>query len=130
MSGYYYLHTNGDLIWKKFRPEDDSTFVKKIWPIDLKDRLCAWNILIDAISMGARTERIKELAAKWQCTKEDFLIYLIEMHKKVDKISGQKAKGADRFIEKILGYNADNFWDWLAATPKGEKPDWNKLCTQ
>jgi len=32
--GWYYLHTNGDLIFKRTEPESDSPFVRKVWPID------------------------------------------------------------------------------------------------
>jgi len=71
MDGYYYLHTNGELIFKKFRPEDDSPFVKKIWSIDITRRETAWLLLIEALAMGARKDRIKELADKWGCDDKD-----------------------------------------------------------
>lgn len=41
--GFYYLHTNGDLIWKRFRPEYDSDFVKRVWAVDAADGLCLDN---------------------------------------------------------------------------------------
>lgn len=69
--GYYYLHTNGALIHKRFRPEDDSPFVRRIWPSHVGDRANAWLIAIEAKAMGANPARIKELAIKWGLTDED-----------------------------------------------------------
>ena len=67
---YYYLHTNGDLIHKRFRP-DPSDFVVKIWDIDITDRGNAWTLVIDAARLGARQSRIDELVEKWGLTNED-----------------------------------------------------------
>ncbi len=69
--GFYYLHTNGDLIWKRFRPEDNSDFVKKIWAVDPTDRGSAWTIAIEALALGANKNRIDELAHKWGLTDKD-----------------------------------------------------------
>jgi len=71
---YYYLHTNGSLIFKRFTPEDDSPFVKKVWRIDPADRETAYIVLLEALALGANKQRIKELAAKWGCTAEDLKI--------------------------------------------------------
>ena len=68
---FYYLHTNGDLIAKKFRPESDSPFVRKVWEIDTRNRLHAWDLIIEAASVGARQDRVEELASKWGLTDED-----------------------------------------------------------
>jgi hypothetical protein len=69
--GFYYLHTNGDLIWKQFRPEYDSDFVKRVWVVDAADRGCAWIIAVEALALGANKTRIDELAHKWGLTDED-----------------------------------------------------------
>ena len=71
---YYYLHTNGDLIHKRFRP-DPSDFVKKIWKLVLTDRESAWIVAIEALAMGANKKRILELKDRWQLTDEDALIF-------------------------------------------------------
>jgi hypothetical protein len=76
INGWYYLHTNGDLIYK---PDSESIsadlresdFVKVLWPVDTSDRKYAWQILVEALVMGARPERVKELADLWDCTDED-----------------------------------------------------------
>jgi hypothetical protein len=70
--GYYYLHENGELIWKKFRPaQEPGGFVRKVWPVNTAERGCAWLICIEALAMGARRERVMELAAKWGLTDDD-----------------------------------------------------------
>jgi hypothetical protein len=71
-AGYYYLHTNGDLIFKRFEPEQEAGgFVRKVWRIDPSDRGNAWLIAIEALAMGARRDRVMELAAHWGLTDED-----------------------------------------------------------
>lgn len=80
IDGWYYLHTNGDLIYK--REYDgvaadlrDSDFVKAFWPLDLELRQDAWTILIEGLAAGANTLRVFELAAKWGCDDKDGQIY-------------------------------------------------------
>jgi len=74
--GWYYLHTNGSLIYKR---EDggaaadirESDFARAMWPCDPSDREMAWTVLVEALSLGADPERIKELAALWRCDDAD-----------------------------------------------------------
>jgi len=76
--GYYYLHTNGELIHKAHADVCDfreSDFVRAFWPIDASDRENAWNILVEALASGASKARIQELAAKWKCDDEDAQTY-------------------------------------------------------
>lgn len=78
--GYYYLHKNGDLIYKHFdegRVSDfrDSDFVVFFWPCYLTERAGCWQILVEASSLGASKKRINELAEKWGCNDDDALIY-------------------------------------------------------
>jgi hypothetical protein len=70
------LHTNGELIFKRFRPENDSPFVRRVWALDLEDRGTAWLLVIEALALGARRERIDELAAKWGLTDDDALRFV------------------------------------------------------
>jgi len=69
-TGWYYLHTNGELIFKRFRP-DEGDFVRKIWPCDVTDRGNAWLIAIEAKALGANPQRISDLASKWGLSDED-----------------------------------------------------------
>jgi hypothetical protein len=78
--GWYYLHTNGDLIYKRDLDGTaadirESNFARAMWPFDPDDRECAWDIVVEAEALGARSERIAELALKWQCDDQDADIY-------------------------------------------------------
>lgn len=78
--GYYYLHTNGDLIYKRdlggtAADIRESPFARGLWPCDPSDREGAWRILVEALAAGARPERIKHLADQWRCSDEDADIY-------------------------------------------------------
>ena len=75
--GYYYLHTNHSLIWKKSMDGDEvadfreSPFVVQFWPLDPQDRSTAWRILVEALALGADEQRIEELADLWACDDID-----------------------------------------------------------
>lgn len=76
--GYYYLHENKELIYKN-NPDAitdirDSDLCKSAWAWD-GERPTAWQILVEALSLGARKERIKELAEKWKCDDKDAFNY-------------------------------------------------------
>lgn len=74
---YYYLHTNGSLLHKNaFVVESDpqyfdSPFVKKVWKIDITNRMDVWILVIEAGALGANKERIQELANLWKLTNAD-----------------------------------------------------------
>lgn len=78
--GWYYLHTNGSLIYK---PDHDgvvadirdSDFAVAFWPIDVNNRLSAWTVLVEGLAAGADPVRIKELANKWECDNRDAEVY-------------------------------------------------------
>lgn len=80
MQGWYYLHTNGDLIYK---PETGSThadiresdFAVAMWPMDAGDRETAWQFLVEAKAAGVSADRISELASKWGCNDDDAKVY-------------------------------------------------------
>ena len=80
IEGWYYLHTNGDLIYK---PDSegtaadirDSDFARGLWPIDTTDRANAWQILVEAGASGANADRLTALANRWGCDDEDGKTY-------------------------------------------------------
>lgn len=77
MVGWYYLHENGDLIYKRFEPEvEPGGFVRKVWKFDSTNRFDAWRICIEALVLGARQDRIDELVLKWGLTDEDGKIFV------------------------------------------------------
>jgi hypothetical protein len=120
---WYYLHTNGDLLHKRLEPDDDSNFVRRVWPLDTSDRGHAWILLIEAMALGARTERIRELATKWRCDAKD-LPQFIRRH---TNPTPEQQKGLRLFIEHILNLDPETYFDWLAATPKGAEPDFESM---
>lgn len=74
-NGWYYLHENGDLIYKP-SPDAivdirDSNFAVCSWPLDASDRKTGWEILVEALALGANDQRISEIAEKWQCNDVD-----------------------------------------------------------
>ena len=76
----YYLHTNGYLIHKNIVGKNvndyiDSPFVRCYWLLDTESRLSAWNLLVEALSLGANKDRINELCSRWGCDNTDAEIY-------------------------------------------------------
>lgn len=76
IQGWYYLHENGDLIYKRelggtVADIRDSDLARGLWPFDPSDREGAWTVLVEGLAAGAKPERIAELASKWQCDNED-----------------------------------------------------------
>jgi len=113
--GFYYLHTNGSLIFKpaavaasKYDTYFISDFVKHVWELDLSDRLCAWRIVLEALSMGCSIPRARELAGKWKLTFEDS----IELLKRTprNEVTEAMTEGMKIFIPEILGMEVERFW--------------------
>ncbi len=78
--GWYYLHTNGSLIYKRDLDDTaadirESPFAVGLWRLDSSNRESAWTILVEALAAGANEARIQELAQKWQCTDDDAQIF-------------------------------------------------------
>lgn len=78
--GWYYLHEGGDLIYKRelggtAADIREGGFARAMWPCDPNDRESAWNILVEALALGARHDRVLELAEKWRCTDADAAVY-------------------------------------------------------
>jgi hypothetical protein len=78
IEGYYYLHTNKELIYKHNLDAiidiRESDFCHSAWAWD-GQRPTAWQILVEALSLGANKDRIIELAKKWGCDEDDALNY-------------------------------------------------------
>jgi hypothetical protein len=76
IKGWYYLHENGDLIYKRdyegiAADIRESDLARGLWPCDPSDREGAWNILVESLAAGARKDRVMELASKWGCDDND-----------------------------------------------------------
>ena len=84
-TGWYYLHVNGDLIYKADHADTaadirESDLARGMWPLDVEDRETAWRIAVEAGAAGAKPERIKELAEKWKLTDDDAANYAQVLH--------------------------------------------------
>ena len=132
--GYYYLHTNGDLIYRSGSDSAadirDSSFAVGLWPIDVEDREGAWNLLVEALASGVSLERIKELAVKWGCDDEDAANYAgrigcvlgedcgdkIAMKNDFEDLHNSPCGFGDTYLEamadlaKQLGYKPSKMW--------------------
>jgi hypothetical protein len=80
MMGWYYLHTNGELIYKRDLDGTaadirESDFARALWPVDPSSRENAWTILVEALASGAKPDRVSELASKWGCDDNDAKMY-------------------------------------------------------
>jgi len=88
--GWYYLHTNGELIYKRelggtAADIRESDFARMLWPVDPSDRAGAWRILIEALACGVNKLRVEELAKKWGCTDVDAEVYAKHIGAKLEK---------------------------------------------
>lgn len=74
ITGYYYLHENKQLIYKNSSDAiidiRDSDLCHSAWGWD-GTRQTAWQILVEALSLGANKGRVSELAEKWECNNAD-----------------------------------------------------------
>jgi hypothetical protein len=82
--GFYYLHQNGSLIFKPNMPGIEADFresdlVRKWWPVRKEDRASAWILCTEALALGARKERVAELAKKWGLDDDDASYFFVHM---------------------------------------------------
>lgn len=133
--GWYYLHTNTELIFKRDSPGQDSDiresdFAVALWAFD-SQRTTAWNILVEALSLGANPRRIKELAELWDCDDRDAEQYANFMGIVLGTDGNQKTAWRQDFINlhespagfghsnleamaglcKALGYKGGKMWN-------------------
>lgn len=74
--GWYYLHINGDMIYKRDTGETaadirESDFARGLWPLDPEDRAGAWRICVEGLAAGANKKRVMDLAKQWGCNESD-----------------------------------------------------------
>jgi hypothetical protein len=82
IAGYYYLHANGALIYRRATPGtiadfENSDLVKCWWPVEPADRRGAWRILIEAAARGATPDTIAQHAHLWHCDNPDAYRYAV-----------------------------------------------------
>lgn len=120
--GYYYLHENGDLIYKPYddgRVADfrESPFVKAFWAFD-RERETAWTMLIEAQAAGARINRIKELAEQWRCNDADAAIYAQRVGVTLTKEGDNWRATGPNSLEKDISGNGPTCLDAMAQLAK------------
>lgn len=134
INGWYYLHQNGDLIYKP-SPDSivdirESDFAVCSWPVDVSSRKNAWEILVESLALGAKKESVNELAEKWGCddTDADMFSNVVGIvikrdgnkwcaHKRdfVDLQASQAGFGVTKLeafaaLAKILGLKSGHIW--------------------
>ncbi len=88
LEGWYYLHENGSLIYKRqlggtAADIRESDFTKAIWPFVSTDRAAAWRICVEGLALGAKPERVKQLAELWHCSDDDAYNYARHINAKI-----------------------------------------------
>ena len=106
MNHIYYLHTNNELIGKPYYGGIDadmreSDFVRMYWRIDTTQRLNAWRMLVEALSIGASKERIFGLAQKWSCDDSDADTYAGFIGVTIDRDGNQWCAKQPNFINQM-----------------------------
>lgn len=81
IDGWYYLHTNGSLIYKHelggtAADIRESDFARALWSFDPGDREGVWDLLVEALAAGAYKGRVTELAEEWGCSDADADVYV------------------------------------------------------
>ncbi|MCL6399094.1 hypothetical protein EXT62_19735 [Pectobacterium carotovorum subsp. carotovorum] len=102
-NGWYYLHKNGDLIYKP-SPDAivdirDSDFAVCSWPIDVKSRASAWELLVEALALGANPDRVSELAEKWKCSDDDADMFAKHIGIEIKKDGDQWCAHKEDFVD-------------------------------
>lgn len=122
--GVYYLHTNGDLIYKPGTDSvpdiRESNFACGLWFVDPRDRAGAWSIVVESLAGGANPDRVRELATKWGCTDEDAEKYAEYIAVKLFKDGAQWCATRSDFInlqESPAGFG-ERAYEALAALAK------------
>lgn len=110
MIGYYYLHADGDLIFRSQRPDDDSSFVRAVWTINTANREDAWTVILEALSGGASLSRVGELVRRWRCDLPDFL----ELLRRITPTATLR-DGANIFLDRFVNVDPHSFWEWLES---------------
>lgn len=77
LSGFYYLHVEGALIFRGFdewREEDlnKSDLVQYYWHFHQANRADAWRICIEATVAGVHPDRVRVLTELWNIRKNDY----------------------------------------------------------
>ena len=107
-NGFFCLYKDGRLLWQKSPPEQKDILLKHFWPVNIDFRGNAWMVALEALAMGAKLDRIKELALKWGLTFDDSIELLKRMDPK--KITKEMRVGLTMFITLVLEIQINDYW--------------------
>lgn len=116
-TGYYYLHTNGTLLFKhayldgaeqefEFR---ESPFAVMFWKVDAQRREDMWRVLIEALALGGEPQGITKLANMAGCNDHDAKVYAERIGVRVDSPGSAFKWGAITRRERTSGMNHTGF---------------------
>lgn len=125
---FYYLHTNGSLIYKPHvdvADLEESDFVVEYWAWN-EDRETLWSILIEGLGLSTSVEvtirEVAELAPIWLCDLRDLTEYMVrELPNEV------RATGVMYFLRDVLKIDPREWMDWFASTPVGSEPNYETM---
>lgn len=108
VKGYYFLYTDGDLVFKFSSGGMNSPFVRKVWKVDGKNPYTIWKVMLEALVMHCSIKRAKDFALWWDLTSyclEEMVSHVVGE----DMTPGMK-EGIDVFIREVLEQNVETFW--------------------
>ena len=112
--GWYYLHTNGELLFKRelggtAADIRESDFARALWPMDPTDRAGAWRILVESLAAGALRDRVQELAERWHCDEADAVRFAAHIGLRLERDGDQIVAARQDFVnlqESPVGFGA------------------------
>lgn len=127
IEGWFYLHDNKELIYKNSSDAiidiRESDLCHSAWGWD-GTRQSAWTTLVEAHSLGANKERIKELSDKWKCDEKDAVNYAEYLGINIEEKDSKKIAYVNNYIGegnsyleamsdlcKKLGYSGGKMWN-------------------
>lgn len=125
---FYYLHTNGSLIYKPHADVADleeSDFVVEYWAWN-ENRETLWSILIEGLGLSAApeitTSHVAEIAPLWHCDARDLMEYMARID-----VNPVRANGVVLFLRDVLKIDPREWMDWFASTPVGAEPNYETM---
>lgn len=131
-STWVYLHTEGSLLFKRYRP-DPSDFVRRIWHIP-GDRMGGWRFILEVLNFYPHKLNnhgqfmLRSMIEKSNFDLEDLIMYLAHE----SNITNERKDGIRVYLEHfsvdrgnpgVYGVDYDAWMDWLGSTPEGEDPN-------
>jgi len=108
MKGFYVLKTNGDLVYKKKAPEDDS--VVKVWSFDSSSEEDRWTIILEALTLGAKKKKLVHLVQKWELTSFALIKRWYFRMQNGHVITFKESERIGSLVRELLSVDYHLFW--------------------